>query len=53
MKVTKIFGFVLAVIFVLAAVGCGPAKTAVPTTASATTAPKAFGAGRLRPQLYL
>ena len=43
MKITKILGFVLAVIFVLAAAGCGPAKTAVPTTVSATLAPKAFG----------
>jgi simple sugar transport system substrate-binding protein len=49
MKVTKIFYFVLAVIFVLAAVGCGPAKTAVPTTVSATTAPKAFGVAACAP----
>ncbi len=49
MKVTKILGIVLVVIFILVAAGCGTAKTAVPTTVAATTAPKAFGAASCAP----
>jgi ABC-type sugar transport system substrate-binding protein len=40
MKIAKILSVVVAVMFVLSAVGCGPAKTAVPATAAPA---KAFG----------
>jgi galactofuranose transport system substrate-binding protein len=51
MKVTKILGFVLAVIFILSAAGCTSTATTAPVSVqpAATSAPKAFGEAACAP----